>query len=193
MGIETETRYLDDMRTVLYDKAWAKTAPNFEVYYMERGIEEKDDLRYDITTIPPKMLGQEFVKTKGHYHIGGYQELYIVLEGEAIFLMQKRGKRKVQDVCYVKATKGDRVLVPSFYGHVTINPGAKTLKMGNWISKECQSDYESIETTRGFSYYYTQAGWIKNKNYEEVPKLRFEMPLESMPRNLDFLKWSKTK
>jgi len=193
MGVETEIRYLDDMKMVLYDKAWAGTAPNFEVYYMERGIEEKDGLRYDITTIPAKMLGQEFVKTKGHYHIGGYQELYIVLEGEGIFLMQKRGKGEIQDVCYVKATKGDRVLVPSFYGHVTINPGSKTLKMANWISKECQSDYESIETKEGFSYYYTQAGWIKNKNYEKIPKIRSEMPLESMPRNLDFLKWSKTK
>ena len=193
MGIETEIRYLDDMRTFLYDKAWAKTAPNFEVYYMERGLEEENDLRYDITTIPPKMLGQEFVKTKGHYHIGGYQELYIVLEGEGIFLMQKKGEEKTQDVCYVKATEGDRVLVPSSYGHVTINPAAKILKMGNWISKECKSDYASIEAKAGFSYYYTQAGWIKNQNYEEVPELRFEMPLESMPRNLDFLKGPKTK
>ena len=193
MGLETEIRYLDDMKMVLYDKAWAKTAPNFEVYYMERGIEEKNDLSYDITTIPPKMLGQEFVKTKGHYHIGGYQEIYIVLEGEGIFLMQKQGEGKIQDACYVKATKGDLVLVPSLYGHVTINPASKILKMGNWISKECKSDYESIETKGGFSYYYTQAGWITNKNYEEVPELRFEMPLESMPRNLDFLKGPKTK
>jgi glucose-6-phosphate isomerase len=193
MGLETEIRYLDDMKMVLYDKAWAKTAPNFEVYYMERGIEEKNDLRYDITTIPPRMLGQEFVKTKGHYHIGECQELYIVLEGEGIFLMQKRGEGKIQDVYYVKATKGDCVLVPSFYGHATINPGSKTLKMGNWISKEYIADYKSIETKAGLSYYYTQAGWIQNKNYEEVPKLRSEMPLKSMPRNLDFLKWSKTK
>lgn len=193
MRLETGIRYLDDMKMVLYDKAWAKTAPNFEVYYMQRGIEEKDGLRYDITTIPPKMLGQEFVKTKGHYHIGGYQELYIVLEGEGIFLMQKKGDGTIQDVCYVKATKGDCVLVPSFYGHVTINPGLKILKMGNWISQECQSDYENIEANEGFSYYYTKAGWVKNKNYEEVPKLRSEMPLKSMPKKLDFLKWSKTK
>lgn len=193
MGVEMEIRYLDDMRMVLYDQAWAKTAPNFEVYYMERGLEKKNGLRYDITTIPPKMLGQEFVKTKGHYHIGECQELYIVLEGEGIFLMQKRGEGKIQDVYYVKATKGDCVLVPSFYGHVTINPSAKTLKMGNWISEEYIADYESIATKGGFSYYYTQAGWIQNKNYEEVPKLRSEMPLKSMPTNLDFLKWSKTK
>ena len=193
MGLETEIRYLDDMKMVLYDKAWARTAPNFEVYYMQRGIEEKNDLRYDITIIPPKMLGQEFAKTKGHYHIGECQELYIVLEGEGIFLMQKKGEWKIQDVYYVKATKGDCVLVPPFYGHVTINPTSKTLKMGNWISKEYIADYESIETKGGLSYYYTQAGWVKNKSYEEVPKLRFERPLESMPRNLDFLKWSKPK
>ena len=188
MVLETEIRYLDDMKMVLYDKAWAKTAPNFEVYYMERGLKEKNDLRYDITTIPPRMLGQEFVKTKGHYHIGECQELYIVLEGEGIFLMQKRGEGKIQDVYYVKATKGDCVLVPSFYGHVTINPTPKTLKMGNWISKEYIADYESIETKGGFSYYYTRAGWIKNKNYEEVPKLRSEAPLKSMPKNLDLLR-----
>ena len=66
MGLETEIRYLDDMKMVLYDKAWARTAPNFEVYYMERGIEEKNDLRYDITTIPPKMLGQELVLSLIH-------------------------------------------------------------------------------------------------------------------------------
>ena len=188
MRAETETRYLDDMRMVLYDKAWAITAPNFEVYYMERGIEERDGLRYDITRIPPKMLGQEFVRTKGHYHFEGYQELYVVLEGEGIFLMQKKGEGKIEDVCYVKAKKGDRLLVPPLYGHVTINPSSETLKMGNWISKECQSDYESIETQGGFSYYYTQAGWVKNQNYEEVLKLRSVVPLESMPRNLDFLK-----
>ena len=193
MGVETEIRYLDDMKMVLYDKAWARTAPNFEVYYMQRGIEEKNDLRYDITIIPPKMLGQEFVKTKGHYHIGECQELYIVLEGEGIFLMQKRGEGKIQDVYYVKTTKGDHVLVPSFYGHVTINPTSKILKMGNWISKEYIADYASIETKGGFSYYYTQAGWIKNRNYKEVPKPRFEMPLESMPGNLNFLKRPETE
>jgi glucose-6-phosphate isomerase len=188
MGLETEIRYLDDMRSVLYDRAWAKTAPNLEVYYMERGIEEKNGLRYDITTIPPRMLGQEFVKTKGHYHIGPYQELYIVLEGEGIFLMQKGKEGKIEDVYYVRGTRGDCVLVPSFYGHVTINPGSGVLKMGNWISKEYRADYESIETKRGFSYYYTQTGWVKNKNYKEVPALRSEKPLKSMPSDLHFLK-----
>jgi len=186
MELEPEIRHLNDMKMVLYDKAWAKIAPNFEVYYMRRGIEEKNDLRYDITTIPPKMLGREFVKTKGHYHIGGYQELYVVLQGEGIFLMQREEGGKIQDVCYIKAKKGDYVSIPPYYGHVTINPSSKVLEMGNWISKECNSDYKSIEIKEGFSYYYTESGWIKNKNYEKVPELRSERPLESMPKNLGF-------
>jgi glucose-6-phosphate isomerase len=108
-------------------------------------------------------------------------------------LTQKEEDGKIKDVCYAKATKGDCVQVPPLYGHVTVDTTSRTLKMGNWISKECQSDYKSIETKRVFSYYYTQAAWIKNRNYKEVPKLRSAMPLESMPTDLDFLKQPKTK
>ncbi len=77
------------MKMVLHDQKWVKTAPNIELYYMYRGLKKKNGARYDITVIPPKMLGKEFVKTKGHYHIGSYGEIYIVLKGKAIYLMQK--------------------------------------------------------------------------------------------------------
>ena len=88
-GKKPDIRYLDDMREVLYDKKWAKKAPNLELYYMYRGLKKKNGLRYDITLISPQMLGKEFVKTKGHEHLN-LGEVYIVLEGEAIFLIQKR-------------------------------------------------------------------------------------------------------
>ena len=64
-----DIRYLNDIKEVLFDQEWAKTAPNYELYYMYRGLQEKDNLRYDITVIPPRMLGEEFTKTKGHYHV----------------------------------------------------------------------------------------------------------------------------
>jgi len=82
-----DIRYLNDMKEVIYDKKWLKTAPNLVLYYMYRGIKKEGNLRYDITVIPSRMLGKEFVKTKGHEHIGEYGELYMVLEGEAICLM----------------------------------------------------------------------------------------------------------
>lgn len=182
-----DIRYLHDMKGVIFDKKWLKTALDIELYYMYRGIEEKKSLRYDITVIPPKMLGKEFVKTKGHYHIGSYGELYIVLEGKAVFLMQKEKNGKIEDVYCVKAKKGDHVIVPPHYGHITINPSLKNLKMANWISKNCKSDYKVIEKKGGGCYYYTNSGWIKNKNYKKIPSLHFKKPKKTFPKNLNFL------
>ncbi len=183
-----DIRFLNQMRNVLCDQNWAKTASNFEVYYMYRGLKEKNNLRYDITVIPPRTLGKEFVKTKGHEHLGKFGEIYIVLEGRAIYLMQKYKKGEIKDVYAVKAKKGDVVVIHPGYGHVTINPSKKTLKMANWISKFCQSRYDLFEKKQGACYYFTKSGWIKNMKYKAVPKLRFEKTLKKMPKNLEFLK-----
>jgi glucose-6-phosphate isomerase len=185
-----DIRYLNDMRKVLYDKKWAKTAPNLELYYMYRGVKKEGVLRYDITIIPPRMLGKEFVKTKGHEHSGPFQELYIVLEGKAIFLMQKYNKdtREVENVFAIRAKEGESVIVPLGYGHVTINPARVKLKMANWINKKCRGIYDWFEKKEGGCYFYTKSGWIRNKKYDRVPGLRFEKPLKKIPKNLDFLK-----
>ncbi|MCX6723969.1 MAG: glucose-6-phosphate isomerase [Candidatus Staskawiczbacteria bacterium] len=192
-----DIRHLDDMREVLADKDFAKNSPNTELYYMYRGIEKKGELRYDITVIPAKMLGNEFNKTKGHYHIGAHQEIYTVLEGSAIYLLQKpfdtaQGKHsqgQIEDVYAVEAKKGDSVIMPSFYGHVTINPSkTQELKMANWVSENCKSDYSPFVKMQGACYYYTQKKWTKNENYKSIPELRFEKPLKALPQNLDFLK-----
>ena len=179
-------RYLNDIKAVLFDQEWAKTAPNYELYYMYRGLQEKGNLVYDITVIPSRMLGEEFVKTKGHYHIEGHGELYMVLEGEAFFLMQKEENGKILDVYCVNGKKGDFISVPSLYGHITINNSSQELKMANWVSKDCKPDYSKIEQKRGACYYYIKTGWVKNENYEEVPELRFEEPEKIMP-DLNFL------
>ncbi len=183
-----DIRYLNNMKKVLYDQKWLKTAPNFEFYYMYRNIKKKNDLRYDITIIPTRMLGQEFTKTKGHEHLGKFGEVYIVLEGQAIFLMQKCDGNQIKDVYAVKAKKGEVAIIPPYYGHVTINPSKKDLKMANWVSENCKSNYRLFEKMQGACYYCTKKGWIKNKNYKKIPKLRFEKPKKSIPKNLDFLK-----
>lgn len=186
-----DIRHLDDMRDVLYDQAWAKTAPNLELYYMYRNLIEKDDLKYDITIIPAQMLGKEFTKTKGHRHIGSYPEVYSVLEGEAIYLMQKHNKEDsniIDDVFAIKAKKGDVAIIPSYYTHITINPSSQNLKMDDWMAIEAKSDYSSIKKMGGACYFYTIQGWIKNSNYKEIPELRFEEPKKSIPEDLSFLK-----
>ena len=183
-----DIRYLDDMKDVIYDKEWLETAQNLELYYMYRGLKKKGELRYDITVIPAQMLGKEFTKTKGHKHIRSYPEIYIVLEGEAIYLMQKQKQDIIEDVYAVKAKERDVIIIPSYYAHVTINPSSKDLKMANWMAIEAKSNYDPIQKMQGACYFYTKEGWIKNTNYKQVPELRFEEPKKSIPDNLDFLK-----
>jgi glucose-6-phosphate isomerase len=182
-----EIRHLKDLKGVLLDREWLESAKNFPVYYMHRGIKKMDELRYDMTVMPPNMLGKEFAKTKGNRNSKNFRELYTVLQGKAIFLMQKMKGRIIKDVMAVRAGKEAWVIVPPKYYVISINPSKNVLKLGNWVSEKNKNIYKDMEKMRGACYYYTKSGWIKNKNYEKVPKLKFKRPLKSMPENLDFL------
>lgn len=186
--MEVSSRRLNDMKNVLCDQTWAKTAPNSEIYFVRRGIKKRGELRYDITIIPPRLLGKEFAKTKGHEHSGNYGELYITLNGKAIYLLQKYRNNKIEDVYAVKAGKGDIVVIPPKYSHTTINPSSKEkLETANWLDEKSRHIYALIDKKHGACYYYTMEGWLKNKNYGKVPRLHFKRPLKSMPRDLSFL------
>jgi len=183
-----DVRHLNDMREVLYDKDFAKNSTDMDLYYMYRKVKQENGLNHNITVIPAKMLGSEFVKTAGHVHMGPQQEIYTVLEGEAIFLVQKTKSEIVEDVYAIKARKGESAIIPSFYGHVTINPSADDLKTGDWSSATTKSDYSLFKNLGGACYFYTEQGWLKNPNYRDIPELRFEKPLEFLPDDLSFLK-----
>ncbi|MBC7109835.1 MAG: glucose-6-phosphate isomerase [Archaeoglobi archaeon] len=179
-------RYLDEMRDLLFDEEYARKAENEPLYYMcrdvslsrrDREILMNFRVRYDITIIPPKSLGVEFVKTKGHYHPEvrrgmSYPELYEVLEGEAIFLLQKGEKGRIEDAVFVEASEGDKVMIPPNYGHVTINPSQRILKLANIVSRDFSSIYEPYERMRGACYYRIFDGWIQNNRYTEISELR---------------------
>lgn len=185
-----DIRRLYDMKNVLYDQKWAKTAPNFEVYFMYRGIKIKNGIKQNITAFPSLMLGKEFTKTKGHEHNGSYGEVYKVIKGRAIFLLQKRKPKtkKIEDVYAVKTNKDEVVIIPSEYGHITINPTNNILKTRDWSCENCKSNYYFFETMQGACYYYTINGWVKNVKYKNIPKLHFKKPLKKLPKNLEFLK-----
>ena len=187
-NLKPDIRTLKDMGTVLYDKEWQKTAdPDTELYYMYRGLKEKNNFRYDITVIFPKMLGREFNKTKGHQH-NEYGEVYIILEGEAIFLLQKTNNQNVEDVYAVKGKKDDICVIPPGFAHFTINPSQTELKLANWLDKKCENDYQGIQEKQGACYFYTQSGWVKNETYQNIPPLRFKPPQTSLPEKFSFLK-----
>lgn len=174
---EKKKRTLKEMKDVILDKKWFQKADkNLPLYFMYRGIDFKGNLRYDITILPPLLLGKEFLKTKGHRHFK-YEEKYIVLKGKAFFLLQKYNEKKdiLEEIVVFKAKKGDEILIPPKYDHVTINPSKKTtLILGNWISLNAKSDYSFLRKKGGACYFYTLKGWIKNKNYKNVPEIEFK-------------------
>lgn len=180
------------MREVCFDAEWLKAAGNDNLYFMYRRVKQENGLNNNITVIPSKMLGKEFVKTAGHVHAGPQQEIYTVLEGEAIFLMQKGDENKIEDVYAVRAKAGESAIIPSFYGHVTINPSSQDLKTSDWSSQTTKSDYSLFKKLNGACYFYIKQNgevkWLKNQNYKNVPELRFEEPLKEVPQDLSFLK-----
>ena len=95
------------------------------LYYMYRNIwslnPECDklckeyDLRYDITVIRNGLIGDEFIKTLGHFHERikeknvTYPELYEVISGRAFFLIQKIDGSDFQ---IITAKEGDHAYIP---------------------------------------------------------------------------------
>ncbi|WNY24173.1 Glucose-6-phosphate isomerase [Methanimicrococcus hongohii] len=187
------TRKIKDMTDVLMDKTWI-TYPDKILYDMYREVHlsdaellemKKAQLRYDITVIPPSMLGPEFVKTAGHYHpcpdycsaegaeMLSYPEVYQVIRGTATYLLQKKD---LSDFIIVEANEGDVVLIPPNYGHVTVNADSEELVMANWVSDAFDSEYEPVRCRAGLAYYVTEDGIAQNGNYDKMPPLSYGKP-----------------
>jgi len=189
-----DIRKIKDMKEVIYDLELFKTMHDRDLYYMyrdlakcreDRDIIVKNGLRYDITTIPPYNMGEEFVKTAGHYHplIKGteytYPEVYEVLDGEAHYILQKLEKDVITDCIFIEAKEGDKVIIPPNYGHVTINPSNKELKMANWVFNDFSSIYGPYKKYGGAAYFELRnKRIIQNKNYGEIPEIRHIKPVE---------------
>jgi glucose-6-phosphate isomerase, archaeal len=194
--IEPDVRRLFDLRDVAFDTAWFEAASDRDAYYMYRDLSLtpadaetiiRHQLRYDVTIIPPFNMGLEFVKTYGHYHPRvnlklryTYPEIYEVLEGDAHYLLQRaQNEDAVDDVILVKATRGDKVIVPPNYGHVTINPSKRTLKMANWVCRSFDSVYEPYAKLRGAAYYeLINRRVLHNRTYQNVPEIMVTYPVE---------------
>jgi glucose-6-phosphate isomerase len=77
------------------------------------------------------------------------------------------------------------VIVPPNYGHVTINPSEKTLKMANWVSRSFESLYEPYTQLHGGAYYELINGrLLPNQAYANVPEIRVVYPKEVSEQGL---------
>jgi len=161
-------RKLSEMKDALMSET--KESGDVDLYYMFRDIYVKNGMRYDITLIPARITGGEFAKTYGHCHPVAhdhlrYPEVYQVLSGKALFILQKELETAGIEILIIPAKKGEVVLIPPNYCHVSINPSEKDLLLANVVAVDFKSIYEIYKRKRGAAYYCTKKGLVPNKNY----------------------------
>ena len=195
---EPAIRTIDEMREVLVDGSINEP---HDLYFMYRDLHRSADdgllakykLRYDVTAIKPDHLGKEFMKTAGHYHPGNYGELYEVLTGNAICVLQKRDlkdERVIEDVIAVSAKAGEKIVIPPGYGHILVNPGPGFLVTSNWVSSLFSSEYQLYKKAKGAAYFLFdskgKAGesvrYSANKYFKKLPAVRSAIAAPKLDR-----------
>ncbi len=158
---EPAVRNLEEMQEVLLDKNI--TSPQ-DFYFMYRDVYAlldkdallKNKLRYDMTVIKPDYLGKELMKTAGHYHPGSYGELYEVVYGKALCLLQRpdpKNHKAIEVVIMAEANQGQKIVIPPGFGHILINPGPECLITSNWVSSCFKSEYDLYKKAGGAAYF----------------------------------------
>lgn len=169
----------DKMKDVLMDPN--SEGPNVH-YYMIRGGR---DMR-NITVWEPGVVGGEYIKTYGHYHIGMLDETYWILLGEGVLLQQKLVEvggvpqpDHVEEFRAIKVHAGESAYMPPGYGHLVANIGKTYLVTADDspvdfgdkdpVAMPGHADYEMVKKMRGFAYYVVERdgapALIKNPLY----------------------------
>ena len=153
-------------------------------YYMIRGGKDKRN----ITVWETGKVGDEYIKTYGHYHLGDLDETYEYLAGEGIALLQKMVvengvpvPEKIEEFRAIKVKKGDSTYMPAGFGHLVVNTGTTWLVTSDnspvagpddSASMPGHADYELVKKMRGFAFYVVERNGapalIKNPLYTEV-------------------------
>jgi len=221
LELAPDIRYMKELRGLTLNDIPEKDEP---IYYMYRSLYingerekfEGNDIRHDVTVIPPNCFQGEYVKTVGHFHPARneeetFPEYYEVLHGEALYFLQKNNRENdVEEAVFIKAKAGDKVFVPPNYGHVTINCSDETLVMANLVEANFKSLYAPIKEKKGPAFFCVKGsediGFVFNENYSrkvtpkviiaaewedpveiETGKTLYEMYLNN-PKLFDFLK-----
>src|SRR3989344_2136258 len=161
-------------------------------YFMIRG----GTGRGNITIWQSGLVGEEYIKTYGHYHVEDFLETYKVLEGEGIFLLQERKRNEkgfpiddeVESIKAIFVKGGSSVSIPKYAGHLAINIGESWLvtidnspvnfSKSDEASYPRHADYEPVRRLHGFAYYVVKKDgkpfFVKNPNYKNTPEINIE-------------------
>lgn len=165
--IQTRTR--SEMRDVLLDPR----APGVkEPYFMIRG-----EGGQNITILTPGLNGGEFNKTYGHFHKYQGVEIYHVVYGQGVLLMQRNDENgEAKEFRVVMLRFGMTVEIPAGYGHALVNVGKTYLvAIDNSPNEKGIHDFETVKAKHGFAYYVIdkrgEVSFEPNPNYKIHPQI----------------------
>jgi oxalate decarboxylase/phosphoglucose isomerase-like protein (cupin superfamily) len=154
-------------------------------YYMIRG----GKAQHNVTVWEPGTVGDEYIKTFGHYHIGKLDETYWFVEGEGVLLMQKLEEvdgqlqpARVAEFKAIQAKAGQSQFIPAGYGHLVANVGSTyfvtvddspvDFEERDPVSLPGHADYAMVEQMKGFAFYVVERegkpALLRNSAYESV-------------------------
>ncbi|HEY6736804.1 MAG TPA: glucose-6-phosphate isomerase family protein, partial [Candidatus Saccharimonadia bacterium] len=137
-------------------------------------------------------VGDEYIKTFGHYHIGQLDETYWFKLGEGVLLMQKLEERdgqlvpeRVAEFKAVPVKAGEEQFIPAGYGHLVVNIGPTyfvtvddspvDFEERDPVSLPGHADYKMVEQMHGFAFYVVERNGkpalVRNPAYEAVAQV----------------------
>jgi glucose-6-phosphate isomerase len=190
-------RTFEKMKDVLMDPS--ASGPEIQ-YHMVRGGSEQRN----ITIWESGKVGDEYIKTYGHYHVGDLDETYWVIFGQGVVLVQKRATDsngnpiddEIEQAYAVRVKPGDALFIPSKWGHlvanisntyfVTADDSPVNFDEENPVAFPGHADYEAVKKMQGFCYYIVEKDGkptlVKNTKYKKIPEVEIiqasEYPLK---------------
>lgn len=140
-----------------YDKAYSVKSKDMKNFFLEKSAggnpviykvyvkhDKKTGMNYSLTIINAGAIGKEYFMTRGHYHMPPTIELYVLLKGKVLLLMQKGRIFKK-----IKMIKNKKYLVQKGYAHRIANIGNTKAHVLAVYSPKSKNIYKDIEK-RGF-------------------------------------------
>lgn len=147
------------------------TAP--PLYQMANGITPRDRsepasaLRYELTSLRPGLVGDEWVKTIGHIHDAApdgldYPEAYEVVAGRAFFVLFKPEPLRC---AVIEAESGQQFVIPPGWHHLAVNPAEEAMVFTDVVARAVTPDYTLLRERRGAPIYLGPSGIRANPRY----------------------------
>jgi len=146
-------RRLSDMASMYADqevvqRLLAESDPVLYEVYQYDVPKENGQLLVVTTIIHPGKVGDEFVMTKGHYHVRRETaEVYLGLQGRGYLLMQTPSG-DFQSMPFVPGTVG---YIPPYWAHRMVNTGNEDFVFFGVYPADAGHDYGSI-ASEGFPF-----------------------------------------